>query len=84
MKNNPDYLKIDYASEDEKAKHKEIMPQILFISHKEESINKSDSLVGVTQKEYDLYQPSIEQDYQLNSIRCTSSFTVSVDMRNLK
>lgn len=39
------------------------MPQILFISHKEEAINRCDSLIGVTQKEYDLYQPSIEQDY---------------------
>lgn len=57
MKYNPKFLASGDQGELEQKLHTKIMPQILFISHKEESINKSDSLIGVTQKEYEWYNP---------------------------
>lgn len=58
-------------------------PQIVMISHKERAVNKSDSLIGVTQQEY-FHLPTSEQEsdnQDLSKHKYLSAVTFSLDLR---
>ena len=59
-------------------------PQIVMISHKEQAVSKSDSLIGVTQQEY-FQLPASEQgsdNQDLQKHKYLSAVTFSLDLRS--
>ena len=65
----------------EKWSKKEDSPQLLMISHKEQAVEKTDSLIGVTQQEY--FRMPADDNQGLDSSKFVSATTYSLDLRKL-